>query len=135
MGVLASSEPGGNTGIGLAGIATVQEFGAAINGTAFGNIIIPERSFIRSTMDEKEGEIAQLSERLWNQILEGKLTKFQALERMGIFISAAIRRKVATLKDPPNAEATIALKGFDNPLIGPTPAKLQKSIDYVVRES
>ncbi len=134
IGVLAENEAGAGGDIGLAGIATVHEFGAVIQGSAFGDIIIPERSFIRSTMDEKQEQIAQLSERLWKLVLDRKISKFVALQRMGVFIQAAIQDKITILRSPENAPATIALKGFDNPLIGPAPALLQKSIAFTVRE-
>ncbi len=134
IGILAEGSSGAGGGIGLAGIATVQEFGAVINGTAFGDIVIPERSFIRSTIDETKEELAQLSERLWKLVIDGKITKFEALSRVGIFLQAKIRNKITTIKSPQNAPATIAMKGFDNPLIGPAPSVMQKAISFVVRE-
>ncbi len=134
IGVLQEETSKGSGGINLAGIATVHEFGQIILGTAFGDIVIPERSFIRTTMDEEKERIAQLSDRLWNLVLDLKISKFEALSRMGIFIGAAIRRKIVTLRSPANSPVTIALKGYDNPLIGPAPAVLQKSITHVVRE-
>lgn len=134
IGVLAEESAGAGSGIGLAGIATVHEFGAVIKGSAFGDIVIPERSFVRSTMDAERERIAQLSERLWNLVLEGRITKFEALQRMGIFIQGAIQNTITVLRDPKNAPVTIALKGFDNPLIGPAPAVLQSSIIFAVRE-
>ncbi len=134
IGVLQENQEGSGQGIGLAGIATVHEFGAVIKGSAFGDIVIPERSFIRSTIDAKQEQIGQLSERLWKLVLDRKISKFVALSRMGIFIKGAIQNTVTTLRAPANAPATIAIKGFDNPLIGPAPAVLQKSIDFVVRE-
>lgn len=134
IGILEEESSGTGRGIGLAGIATVHEFGAVAKGTAFGDIVIPQRSFVRSTMDEEREKIAQLSERLWKLVIDLKISKFEALSRMGIFIQAAIQKKIATIKDPRNADATIAIKGFDNPLIGPTPSVMQKAINFVVRE-
>ncbi len=133
IGVLQEEQPEG-TGIGLAGIATVHEFGAMIQGTAFGDIVIPERSFIRSTMDAERERIAQLADRVWQLVLLRKISKFEALQRMGVFIKSAIQNTITVLRTPENSPVTIALKGFDNPLIGPAPAVLQKSINFVVRE-
>ncbi|MCK4959233.1 MAG: hypothetical protein KAT00_07525 [Planctomycetes bacterium] len=134
IGVLQENEENTGGSIGLAGIASVHEFGTVVKGSAFGDIVIPERSFIRSTMDAEQDRIGQLSERVWQLVMDRKISKFEALQRMGIFIKSAIQNTITTLRAPENAPATIALKGFDNPLIGPAPAKLQKSIDFVVRE-
>ena len=98
IGVLQEDSQGSNGGIGLAGIATVHEFGAFIQGTAFGDIVIPERSFIRSTMDAERERIAQLSERLWKLVIDLKITKFEALQRMGVFIQGAIQKKITELR-------------------------------------
>ena len=105
IGILAEDSSGDEGGIGLAGIET----------------------------DDSKQELAQLSERLWGLVLDGKITKFEALSRVGIFLQAKIRNKISAIKDPRNADATIAIKGFDNPLIGPAPSVMQKAINFVVR--
>ena len=134
IGVLQEEQPE-DAGIGLAGIATVHEFGANIRGTAFGDIVIPERSFVRSTMDAERERIAQLADRVWQLVLLRKISKFEALQRMGVFIKSAIQNTITVLRTPENSPVTIALKGFDNPLICPAPAVLPKSKNFVMREN
>ena len=115
----------------LAGIATVHEFGASIQGTAFGDIIIPARPFIRSTLDMEENNIYRLAELLWGKVLDGDMTKREALSRVGILIQGKIKRRIQLLRDPPNSPVTIALKGSDNPLIDK--GILVNAIQWVVR--
>jgi len=88
--------------------ATQNEFGA-------GNV--PERSFIRSTVDENAERYLKAAEILVGMMIDGEISKFEALERMGQQIERDIKEKIVNFKTPPNAPRTIELKGEDNPLI------------------
>lgn len=81
------------------------------------NIIIPARSFVRSTMDMNQEKYNTQAVREWNAILDGPKDMQQALSAIGLMIETDIRNTIRTLKDPPNAPATVARKGSDNPLI------------------
>jgi hypothetical protein len=94
-------------------------------------ITIPMRSFIRSTMDENAETYAQLAQTLLQRIFDGELDKWSALALMGQQIEADIKRKITTLKDPPNAPSTIKQKGSSNPLIDT--GHLRASVRYVVK--
>jgi len=83
----------------------------------FGTERIPERSFIRATIDENEDRLARARVTLSGRIADGQLQRDAALRLMGVRIQTMIRRKIRTLRTPPNAPATIAKKGSDNPLI------------------
>lgn len=91
-------------------IASVHEFGAAVKN-------IPERSFIRSTFDEKNGDWTKFIKSRIPKVLEGTLPARQLHELVGAKIVSDIQKKIKDIQDPPNAPATIAQKGSSNPLI------------------
>lgn len=95
----------------VAQIAGILEFG-----TEDGHI--PERSFVRSTFDEKREEMMAMSAKLVVGIVAGTMDVDRALNILGAFLSAAVKNKV-TIDGvpPPNAPSTIAKKGDDKPLI------------------
>jgi len=90
---------------------------------------IPERSFIRSAMDENEGEIARMQEQIFLDVVDGKITADKAIDRLGVYIVSLIRKKIRDLKNPPNKPSTIKAKGSSNPLIDTGQAR--QSIQYV----
>ncbi len=58
--------------ISMVRLAGVHEFGATIEGTAFGTVTIPERSFIRATVDTKRAEISDFIASLVRKLMDGK---------------------------------------------------------------
>lgn len=115
-------------GITLARIAGVHEFGAAIQ-TRFGVILIPERSFIRSTIAENKN-YSSLIAKLVESVLDGRRTEKQALETFGARASADMKKRIAAGIEPPNAPSTIARKGSSKPLIDT--GRLRQSITWSV---
>lgn len=113
-------------GTNLALVASVNEFGSD-DGR------IPERSYLRSTMDENEGHFSKLFEKVLVRVVQGKLTPEQALDVIGMDAASKVRRKIDNLKDPPNAEATIKMKSSSNPLVDTGQLK-QSIIHRVVKE-
>lgn len=105
----------------VAEIAFRNEFG-------FGRI--PERSFMRSTLQEKRQEIISFQVKLAKKIISGGIVTEQALGLLGQFVSDLIGRKVVALRSPPNAPETIARKKSSNPLIDKK--QLKNSITYKV---
>lgn len=95
---------------GIIKIATINEFG-----TDDGRI--PARPFVSTSADEQKQKIKQLKEMYYKRILDGKETVKSSLDKMGLWMVGKIKRKITTLNNPPNAPATIAKKGVDNPLI------------------
>lgn len=93
-------------------------------------IIIPMRSYIRSTMDENQEDYHTLAKECIKKIVDGEMTKFQALSIIGQKIESDIKRKITTLKTPANAASTIRRKKSDNPLVDK--GILRSSIRYVV---
>lgn len=83
----------------------------------FGTITAPERSFIRSTVDENQKVLEAMTAKLLSDVLAGKLTTKMALDKIGFRIQELIKKKILELNDPKNAPSTIARKGFNNPLV------------------
>lgn len=71
---------------------------------------IPERSFLRSTMDASETELKALRQKLLARIVDGKLTVRDALSLMGLWIQKRVQAKIRSNIPPPNAESTARRK-------------------------
>lgn len=95
-------------------------------------ISIPERSFLRSTVDEKSNDYAALLAKLVGQVVDGKITPTQALDRLGLTVERDVKRKIVEIKEPPNAASTIRMKKSSNPLIDT--GQLRQSITYEIRK-
>lgn len=112
----------------LAGIAAVNEFGTNRAGPNR-NTVIPERSFIRSTMDSERATFIRMTKNaLTNISLGGDI--FRELGRIGLAISSAIKKTITDLRDPANSPRTIAGKGSSNPLIDK--GRMRASINHKV---
>lgn len=85
--------------------------------TSAHTITIPARPYIRSTIDSNEELFMSHAETLSNDIIEGKMTKYDALQMMGQLIEGEIKRTIINLRAPQNAKSTIAKKGSANPLV------------------
>lgn len=125
IGVLGDDEGEGS----LLTIASSNEFGATGAGKN-GNVDIPERSYIRSTVDERKRRIFGKAFQLQADIFTGKMSMSKALAIMGELIKGNIVQKIVTLRSPANAPSTIRKKGSSNPLIDE--GRLRQSIDYEV---
>lgn len=92
--------------------ATVNEFGARN-----GNIVIPERSFVRSTYNKNYKKVARRFSRVARSISNGKYDVERMLKLIGLEQEAAMKKTLTDLRYPPNAESTIKKKRSTNPLI------------------
>jgi hypothetical protein len=92
---------------------TIPEVGAK---NEFG-IGIPERSFIRSTIAENINKYNKLRREMIAGIILGKITSEKAIAVLGEELKKDIQAKIVAFSEPGNSEATIAIKGVDNPLI------------------
>jgi hypothetical protein len=104
-------------------VAAIQEFGAPAAS-------IPQRSFVRSTVDNNRGAIYKTIGALAKQIARGKLTREAALERVGARVEGMIKRAIADGIEPANAPSTIARKGSSKPLINT--GQLRSAVTYEV---
>lgn len=125
--------------IDYARIASIHEFGLTINqdytSEITGNkvqrkIVIPERSFIRSTFDEKQDEWLRFVKKRIPKLLNGQLTAEKLVSLLGEKIVRDIKEKIKAIDDPPNAPSTIAAKGSSSPLI--QTGGLRKRVTYKV---
>lgn len=107
----------------LGDVAVINEFGAPDHH-------IPERSFIRSTFDEKSKEWSQKMKEYKKLINKDKMTLEKALSEIGEQIRGDIIDKIINLDTPPNAQSTIRAKGSSNPLVDT--GQLKGSIKYRV---
>lgn len=73
----------------------------------FGTEKIPERSFLRSAIDENESQINKWREEALVQVLDGKWTLEKALESIGFKVQQLIQNKIKSNVPPPNADSTI----------------------------
>lgn len=116
------SAPAYEDGTSQAQVAFWNEFGTTRG--------LPERPFIRTTADEKRNIYANFMKKEIDAIFHGVSTVRKSLERLGTKAQGDVRRKIKSIKTPPNAPSTIAAKGSSNPLIDSS--TMLKSIDYEV---
>jgi hypothetical protein len=104
-----------NNGETIVTYATANEFGTTTAGVNK-NIVIPQRSFIRSTTDKKNGWKKEI-EQAYNNIIDGKDTALAAIAKVGIIARDDIKQTITDGVSPPNAEFTIKKKKSSHPLI------------------
>lgn len=91
----------------LSALASIHEFGLGV----------PQRSFLRGTVDEYRGAIQQRAALLGRAVALGLLTTQIALELLGEYVVGLIKQRIADGIMPPLAESTIRRKGSSTPLI------------------
>ena len=115
-----SSESSGPT---LVEVAGWHEFGAP-------DANIPQRSFIRGTVDEKRADIERLEAVLLENVVTGKITEAQALDQLGAKVAGMIQTRISQGIQPALAQATIDRKKSSTPLIDT--GQLRSSITWAV---
>lgn len=78
---------------------------------------IPERSFMRSTFDDKVDDYSHLFEIGIQKILDGKMSMEELVALVGERCVADIKNHISEGIPPPNAPGTIRRKGSSTPLI------------------
>lgn len=94
--------------------------------------VIPERSFMRSTFDEKSNT---WQTNTWQQIglvVDGKTNVKSALDVLGNQMEGDIKKKIEAGPFTPNAPSTIRQKKSAKPLIDS--ARMRQSVRYTVRK-
>lgn len=97
-------------------LARVHEFGVTIR-KGGGEIVIPERSFIRSAFDENETKWIKFATKRIIKVINGQMTARDLYELLGTRMVSDIQQKITDLDTPPLAQSTIDAKGSSNPLI------------------
>lgn len=122
---------GGDSEMGT--IAGVHEFGASINVTdkmrgwfaANGyplkkettEIVIPERSFLRTGFDENVDELVNKVDAFLPDVMSLNINADAFANMVGLELSGKIQKKIRDLSGPANSQMTIDRKGSSNPLI------------------
>jgi hypothetical protein len=83
----------------------------------FGTDRIPERPFVRPTIDQHQREYLDLMERGVERAALGEAPRNQALLPAANRIRSDLIEKIIDVRTPPNAPGTIARKGSSNPLV------------------
>lgn len=97
----------------------------------FGTKDIPARPFIRTTADENRTKYVSLFKSEATKIFQGRSTTRRSLELIGLRAQADVRKKIKSIKTPPNAASTIRQKGSDNPLIDD--GTMLRAVDFEVK--
>lgn len=121
-------------GITVAGYAAVNEFGSE-DGQ------VPERSFIRSTVDEQQADYERRLKSGMGKVIDvvvkggmnaGRGEMERHLGLLGAKVSRDIQQKIRDIRTPPNAPSTLSKKyPGDNPLIHT--GRMRQSISFEVR--
>lgn len=91
----------------------------------------PQRSWLRSWIEEARTEIDATIKAETRAVLAGTRTHRQALARVGVWAVGQIQQRIANGIEPANAPSTIAKKGSSVPLIDK--GQLRSSIKSQVR--
>lgn len=94
----------------VAYVAAIQEFGSPKNN-------IPQRSFMRTSMEEKRAEWIDLLQRGANRVMSGQFGADQMLGGFGMKAAGDVREKIASIESPPLKDATVKRKGNAKPLV------------------
>jgi hypothetical protein len=95
----------------------------------FGTDRAPERPFMRTSAKELAPKMRELGAKLLAAVIAGRMTVDQALDRLGLTAQTAIKKTIDDWEIPPNAPATIAKKGANNPLVDT--GQMRNSVQYV----
>ena len=94
----------------IAAVGAYNEFGVPSNN-------IPARPFMRSTFEEQKEKLKIVQRAQYSRVLAGTRSVKSALALIGEFMTGKIKRKITSLRMPPNLPATIKSKKSSNPLI------------------
>ena len=103
-----ASDTGGD--LNLAGIAMVNEFGSDDGH-------IPERSFLRATVDANAVRYEGMLERAVTRAIDGDAPLQTGLALLGARVEGDVKATITDMTEPPNAPSTIAAKGSSKVLV------------------
>ena len=110
--------PAGKTDSDVINKAVWNEFGTrgGASGGGWGGPI-PERPFMRNAMRNNASKYRSAMKTAAPHLLMGSTSLTVVLSKLGILAQGDIQAEITSLRSPPNADVTIALKGSSNPLI------------------
>tara|TARA_R110000744_G_scaffold20470_1_gene53739 strand:- start:10382 stop:10834 length:453 start_codon:yes stop_codon:yes gene_type:complete len=74
-------------------VGTIHEFGSDVRN-------IPQRSFLRSTVQEKRRKYKVMFKKLAKKIIDGTITSKQALQMIGLQVESDVKDKITDIKEP-----------------------------------
>lgn len=95
------------------------------------SVKIPERSFLRACVDEKEKEFYKFAEKQLDKWLQSNDDPEPMLNALGLQFRGYVQDTIKDLSSPPDSSLTKAVKGSGNPLIDT--GNLIGSIEYEVK--
>jgi hypothetical protein len=101
--VVPGEKNGNKPFLDLVQIGAVHEFGAPKRK-------IPERSWLRSTTDEEQKNIAKMMSILYPKVIAGKMPLKTALGQIGEYLAGKMKNKIRNKIPPENAPSTVARK-------------------------
>lgn len=110
--------------------AIVNEFGTTKAGKN-NNIVIPERSFIRSTYNKQYKKVGKRFNQIFVSISKGNFNIIPKLKLIGLEQETETKKTITDMKTPENAPSTIAKKGSSNPLIDT--GEMRSKVSYEVK--
>lgn len=110
-------------GVTVAEVATKNEFGDPA-------AHVPQRSFIRETVDLKQNELQRVAVGVGRAVLLDKMPLERGLALLGEKGVGVMKQRIDDGIEPPNAPSTIKRKGSSKPLIDK--GQLKGSITYKV---
>jgi len=84
-------------------VGTVHEFGS-------GNV--PERSYLRSTMEENRREYRRIQKNMYKKVIKGKVSMKKALSMIGEKVKGDVQQKITDISEPP-----LKVRVGGNPLV------------------
>lgn len=93
---------------------------------------IPERSFLRSTLEEKKDKYKKDMTQVAEGVIKRGRSARQGAGLLGQQLQGDIQKKIVAVKEPPNSPMTIKKKKSSNPLIDT--GHMIQSIRYEVRK-
>lgn len=109
-------------------VATWFEFGTRKKD---GGTKQPARPWIRPWFDANRAEGMKRLTNLMRQVVAGKLSEEQALNKFGAWAQGSIQKRLAAGIPPPNARSTEKVKGSSTP--GIDTGQMRSSVSYEIR--
>lgn len=95
------------------------------------SVKIPERSFLRSTIDNKGKDFYKFAEKQMDKWLQSNSDPEPMLNALGLQFRGYVQKNIRDLSSPPNAPLTVALKGSNSPLTDT--GSLVSSIEHEIK--
>jgi hypothetical protein len=95
-------------GMSVAQIARINEFGTAT---------IPARPMMRLASENFQRDRNEIQTKIGKKLIDGKITPDKALAQIGLAMEGKIVDSIKNGNWKPNADSTVASKGFNKPLI------------------